>query len=186
MGRDKGTATLRGRPLVDYVLGCFSSLCDEVFISVGANRDLYEHWERAGMAKLIIDDSLDKGPVGALAAAAKRIREGEVAVSSGDSPFVRREFYEMLSEHARGFDGAVPVIGGRHEPLHAVYAASALAEWERCLREGRLRPIQAYERLNLRFVDEAECRAVDPELVSLVNLNTAEDLAAWEARAVSG
>ncbi|HLF06599.1 MAG TPA: molybdenum cofactor guanylyltransferase, partial [Thermoplasmata archaeon] len=72
--------------------------------------------------------------------------------------------------------------GGRHEPLHAVYSAQALPEWERCLGEGKLRPIQAYERLDIRLVSEEECRATDPDLLSLVNLNTPEELDSWERK----
>jgi molybdopterin-guanine dinucleotide biosynthesis protein A len=180
MGRDKGTALLHGRPLLDYVLGALTSICDEVYISVGANRALYENWEKEGLARLISDEVADRGPVGALAAASKRIREGMVAVSSGDSPFVRPEFYVMLGEKAQRHDAAVPLIGGRHEPLHAVYSARALGEFANRLSAGMLRPIEAYEALDVKFVTEEECRLVDPGLMSLVNLNTPADLERWE------
>jgi len=94
----------------------------------------------------------------------------------------RREFYGMLCEKAVGFDAAVPLVNERHEPLHTVYAARTFGEFKRCLGEGKRRPIDSYATLNLAFVSEEECRAVDPTLASSVNVNTPDELAEWDRR----
>jgi molybdopterin-guanine dinucleotide biosynthesis protein A len=84
--------------------------------------------------------------------------------------FVRRMF-ELLGDHA----AAVPVSGGFHHPLAAVYRSSVLGVVDELLAAERMRPAFLFDAVPTRRVSEAELREVDPELNTLKNLNRPED-----------
>jgi len=77
---------------------------------------------------------------------------------------------------------AVAVGGGVAHPLCAVYRATCAATIDRFVAENRFRATDLVEALNPVRVDEAELRAVDPELLALTNCNTPEAYAAALAR----
>jgi molybdopterin-guanine dinucleotide biosynthesis protein A len=66
-------------------------------------------------------------------------------------------------------------VAGRLEPLLAVYQAALAPAWGEALAEDpSLRQLLA--RFRARLLPEEALRAVDPDLRSLVNVNTPEDL----------
>jgi molybdopterin-guanine dinucleotide biosynthesis protein A len=69
-------------------------------------------------------------------------------------------------------------IGGRPQPLCAAYRRpDALAALDAMMAAGETRLRELLDRLLTHWVGEAELRALDPELASFFNLNTAEDYA---------
>lgn len=95
-------------------------------------------------------------------------------ISSCDVPFLSPQFIRRIVELLGDSDIAVPYVDDRHHPLAAVYRLHALPEIERLLAQNRFRPIFLFETLATRLITDQELRAVDPELKSLQNLNTAE------------
>ena len=76
------------------------------------------------------------------------------------------------------WDAVVPVVGGYEEPLHALYHGRCLPAIEARLARGERRVISFMPDVRTRTVDEAELRALDPELRSFTNANTPEE---WQA-----
>jgi molybdenum cofactor guanylyltransferase len=74
-----------------------------------------------------------------------------------------------------GHDIAVPVTEGFHHPLAAVYRRSVLPQVERLLAGDQLRPVYLFDAVRTRRVLGEELRGVDPELITLENLNRPED-----------
>jgi molybdopterin-guanine dinucleotide biosynthesis protein A len=72
-------------------------------------------------------------------------------------------------------DAAVPVIGGRFQPLCAAYRCRSAGAIARGLAAGERRLTVLVESLKIRRVDEAQLRGLDPELTSFTNINTPED-----------
>jgi molybdopterin-guanine dinucleotide biosynthesis protein A len=90
---------------------------------------------------------------------------------------------QLTASSAKGRGGAVPVVRGYQEPLHAVYKrTSALDAFETALSMGKRRPTDAYRGLDLVCVPEGVLKELDPRLDSFWNLNTPEDLAQAEMR----
>jgi molybdopterin-guanine dinucleotide biosynthesis protein A len=87
---------------------------------------------------------------------------------------------ELLGDH----DIAVVDIDGFPHPLSAVYRRTLLPHVEALLASDRLRPAFLFEAVRTRRVTPAEVAPVDPELLSLRNLNTPEDYR--EALALAG
>jgi molybdopterin-guanine dinucleotide biosynthesis protein A len=68
------------------------------------------------------------------------------------------------------------------QPLHAVYGKGCLEAMRRQIETDRLKIDRLYGAVRVRYVDEAEMRPYDPELLSFWNLNTLEELALARAR----
>ncbi|MER3456179.1 MAG: molybdenum cofactor guanylyltransferase, partial [candidate division GAL15 bacterium] len=78
-------------------------------------------------------------------------------------------------------DAAVPATDRLH-PLCAVYRREVADEAERILQAGGGSLQDLLARLRIRYVPEAVLRRWDPDLASLVNVNTPEEYAQAVAR----
>lgn len=94
------------------------------------------------------------------------------------SPTVVRRLCDLLDD----YDAVVPVVGGYRQTLTSVCRTSALPQLEAMLQAGERKTHRLFDRVKTRFVDEAEFRLIDPELLSVRTMNTSgEYLAALEA-----
>ena len=183
MGEEKGLAALGGKPLISYVARTLESIADEVVIAVAKGMS-GRYREALGDEYLIVEDErAGFGPLEGLVTALSAAGENTVIVSPCDTPFLKAELCESIVSIARKRDGAVPRIRGNFEPLHGVYTRiKCLAAFEEAIEEGRQRPVDAYDMLDLEYVDEDIVRVMDPRLESFWNLNNREDLELAEER----
>ena len=123
------------------------------------------------------DRRADRGPLEGLAAGLRALGDrAEVAYVTGcDVPLVRPEFVRRMAELHRGYEIAVPHVGGFDEPLAAVYRTSVLPRVEALLEADRLRPVFLFDEVSTRRVTAEELIGVDPDLESLANVNGPED-----------
>ena len=143
---------------------------------------------------LVADDPQGgKGPLLGIATglAALRGRADIAFVSSTDMPFLHpaftRRVLSVLS-HDEGTDVALPVARGFRQPLAAAYRVSLAAAAGRLVAEDRLRPAFLFDECAVEQLDDEALRkdpvlaALDPDLDSVVNLNTPADYQAARAR----
>jgi molybdopterin-guanine dinucleotide biosynthesis protein A len=132
------------------------------------------------------DEQEGRGPLEGLRAGLKALpATSEIAyVTSCDVPLLvpgfARHMIDLLGDH----DIAVMEIDGFPHPLSAVYRRNTLPHVEALLAHDRLRPVFLFEAVRTRRVQPAEMTAVDPDLLTLRNLNTREDY--LEALAIAG
>ncbi len=143
---------------------------------------------------LVADDPHEgKGPVQGIAAGLAALTgRAEVAfVSSTDLPFLHPAFIRRVLrvlEDSDGPDVCLPVARGYKQPLAAAYRVSLAGAAERLVIQDRLRPAFLFEECRVETLDDAELKrdpalaALDPDLDSLLNVNTPEDYAAARAR----
>jgi len=157
----------------------------------------------------IVDDPREgKGPVQGIAAglAALAGQAETVFVTSTDLPFLHPAFIRRVlrvldqpdggepeggQPDGGGPDGrpdvALPVARGYPQPLAAAYRAGLAGLAERLVKEDRLRPAFLFSECTTARLDDAALKtdpligALDPDLDSVVNINTPEDY--QEARA---
>ncbi len=176
MGRDKGLLKLGQMPMVLHALEEMSGTMDEIIVSVGVGRRSDYEPIFAGRARITEDSRDDLGPLEGIRAAVSSSNSDLVAVCPCDTPFVRAEIYKLLLEESRDSEGAVPIIRGFPEPLHAIYSRDAI---ERACTEvverGGFRVSEMFQYMDLRFIQETRIREVDRELSSFWNLNSPED-----------
>jgi len=143
---------------------------------------------------LVADDPREgKGPVQGIAAglAALGGRADAAFIASTDMPFLHpafiRRVLRLLSD-AEGTDVALPVARGFRQPLAAAYRVSLADTAERLVKEDRLRPAFLFGECAVEQLDEAALKqdpvlaALDPDLDSVVNVNTPADYQAARAR----
>jgi len=143
---------------------------------------------------LVADDPHEgRGPVQGIAAglAALTGRADVAFVSSTDMPFLHPAFIRRVLrvlEESEGTDVALPVARGYKQPLAAAYRVSLAGAAERLVKEDRLRPAFLFDECRVETLDDATLKqdpvlaALDPDLDSVLNVNTPADYAAARAR----
>ena len=104
-------------------------------------------------------------------------------VAACDLPFISPPLLRYMAGRRDGVDAVAPVIGGRPEPTHALYSRRCLPAMRARLEAGQLKAAGFLEDVAVRYLDEAELRRYDPELLSFFNINYPRDLA--RARALA-
>jgi molybdenum cofactor guanylyltransferase len=131
-----------------------------------------------------------KGPVQGIAAglAALRGRADVAFVCSTDMPFLHPAFVTRVLRALGDGDVALPVARGYRQPLAAAYRVSLADLAERLVAEERLRPAFLFDECAVAQLDDETLRkdpllrALDPDLDSVMNINTPADYEAARAR----
>ena len=134
--------------------------------------------ELPATVQVVHDRRPDRGPMEGLAAGLVALPAGVEAafVTTVDAPlltapFVRRMF-TLFAATSPEIEIVAPRIDGRVYPLTAVYRRSALPRIEQFLAADRLRVTDLLAAAPTRFLAADELRDIDPELISLRNVNT--------------
>ena len=176
MGRDKrmlpwGTdADGRPRTLLQSVVDTLAHVADDVIVVANDRPDV----ERA---RVVPDAIPGSGSLGGILSGIEAARHERVFVAAADMPFLNVALVRDLLGRLEGHDAVVPIVGGRPEPLHAVYGPAVATAARRQIARGQLKIALAFEGLDVVRVPEAELRALDPDLRSFRNVNTPEDYA---------
>ena len=123
------------------------------------------------------DEREGRGPLEGLRAGLKTLPNSvECAyVTSCDVPLLVPEFVRMMVDLLGDYDICVVEIDGFTHPLSAVYRRNTLPHVEALLTANRLRPAFLFDAVRTRRVQPTELFSVDPNLLTLRNLNTPED-----------
>lgn len=171
MGQDKALLPLAGRPLIAHVIDRLGPWAAELLLAVGPQA----RYTELGVP-IVVDELPDVGPIAGLHAGLKAMSAERALLVAGDMPLVVPEAARRLVEWAEGFDAVVPHVGGRYQPTFAVYGRSCRSAIERAVNSGRTALHGFLADVRLRTVFEAELRKLDPDLMSLRNMNTPADL----------
>lgn len=174
MGRDKALLPLPGtarETFVEHLLGVLQPLCSELVLVVRDKMQAALYSERTD-ARIVTDRVPGVGPLMGLYSGLSATRSLHALVSAVDMPFVRRELVAFLLSLAADDMLLVPMVDGVPQVLLAVYPRTVLPLMEDLLRVGRRDLRALLEVAAVRYIEEAQLRAVDPELRSFVNVNT--------------
>lgn len=168
MGQDKAALPLGDETLLARTVREVARLAQEVIV--------------VGEPHGIPDLYPGTGPLGGVVTGLGAVSGNRALVVACDQPFLRAEALRVLADVVAGYDAAVPLIGDRPEPLHAVYGRDVWAVAERRVRRGELRLRDLLSELTVRWVSEEELRAVDPDMTSVRSVNTPDEWDAARAR----
>lgn len=178
-GVEKPRLRVDGRPILDRQLAVLAPLCEEVVIVVGeADQGAFS----GSGARVIRDHRHGQGPLAGLEAALLDTAGDAVLVVAGDMPLLSSAALALVAGFAPAADAVVPRLGERVEPLHARYHRRVLPRVQAHLDRGARALHRLLAELTVAWLDEAALRAVDPDLASLENVNTRDDLARIETR----
>jgi molybdopterin-guanine dinucleotide biosynthesis protein A len=117
------------------------------------------------------------GPLAGIEAALSRAATPCIFVAGCDMPHLDRALITHLCSLAPGYDAVIPLTVKGWEPLHGVYAKTALPIISAALAAGTRKLQAVLATLKVRAVEEAELRAVSATaLQSFSNINTVNDL----------
>jgi molybdopterin-guanine dinucleotide biosynthesis protein A len=143
---------------------------------------------------IVVDDPREgKGPVQGIAVGLAALKgQAETAfVTSTDLPFLHPAFIRRVLRVLDAPDGpdvALPVARGYRQPLAAAYRTSLAELAERLVKEGRLRPAFLFAECTVSRLDDPTLladpvlAALDPDLDSVLNVNTPDDYQAARRR----
>src|SRR5205807_2237046 len=166
MGIDKATLLFDGVPLWLRVAQRLARAADPVRLAPGTPG-------RLGQLeyKEVADAMAGAGPLAGLLAGLRSSPHDLLAVVAVDMPHVSPEVMALLVAYHGDDDALVPRAERGLEPLHAVYARSALTGLEAALAARELSLQTALRRLRVREVGPEEWRDADPLGRFATNLN---------------
>ncbi len=172
MGQDKSRLPFGGTTLLTWVVRRVAQACAPVIVVARAASD----YPDCG-ARVISDRRPGEGPLAGLAAGLAAAETAYAAVVPCDLPFIEPALLQGLSALAPGWDVVVPVVGGRAQPLCAVYSRTIASIAEDMLRRADRAVHQLVTQPGVRAhqVLEDALTAWDPGLRTFVNINTPED-----------
>lgn len=177
MGEEKALLDAGGDPLVIRVARRLASVADPIMLAPGRIGRLGD----LGFPE-VADEVPEAGPLGAIAAGISASPHPTLAVAAVDMPDASPGVFALLSRLRLDEDAVVPITVTGPQPLHALYARSALPHLRAALASGRLRVGDALSALRVRMVTDAEWGVADPSGRFAINLNTPQDLHRWSAR----
>lgn len=171
MGRDKALIELDGSRLADRALAALDEVCAEVLVASGDGHRL----SALGRPQ-VADVQHDAGPLAGLVAGLEATAHPLVAVLAVDLPWASGAVLARLAADWTGEPAVVPEVGGRLQPLHAVWARAAAPALRVRLEAGERGVVAAAVALGARVVGREVWGAIDPEGAFARNVNRPEDL----------
>ena len=174
LGRNKGLAKLKGKPLIEYVIDNLKQVCSEILIS--SNTDQCEEFG----FKTIPDEFKAKGPMAGIHACLKASSNEHNFVVSVDTPFISPDFIRYMAEQINDNMIAAPWHGKDHyEPLSAYYNKQAAHIMEVFIQKGNYKLQDVFQALAFSAVKmNDKLPFYHPMLFH--NINTEDDLVAAE------
>jgi len=175
-GAPKGLLVHQGRSLLSRLLD-LTPLVEDVLL-VANDPEAYATYA----LRTVPDVVPDRGAPGGVHTALLYARTEWVLALGCDMPFVTPAVAEViLAERAGDLDIVAFEVGGRIEPLLAVYRADIAERWGRSLvAEPSFKTL--FQAFRSRLLAEDALRAVDPDMRAIVSINTPIDLGRFEIR----
>ena len=95
-----------------------------------------------------------------------------------DIPFIKKELIEILLDGVEpSIDIVIPETSKGVEPLCSIYSKRCFKPIEEQLEKKSLKIQRVFQKVRVKKISEDILRTIDPDLVSLSNINTPDDLA---------
>ena len=181
----KGLLKVGGERIIDRQLAVLRPLFAEILLAANDS----EPW--AGLGLRVVPDRAPSGSrttlgpiagIDAILAALSPTIDAVVCVA-GDMPFLQAPLLAHLRDVAPTGSALVPRISGRAEPLLARYSRAISPIVTDQIAAGRYALVDLLARLGagVTWIDEPQLRGLDPDLRSIVNVNTPADLRAYDS-----
>jgi molybdopterin-guanine dinucleotide biosynthesis protein A len=121
-GGDKALADLGGTPMIRQVADRLAPATDGLVVNCRRDQRAELSQALAGHdPRFALDPVPDEGPVAGLLTALRTVGARRALVVGCDMPFLDADLADRLLAGTRDADAAVPVVGGRVQPLGAAY-----------------------------------------------------------------
>jgi molybdopterin-guanine dinucleotide biosynthesis protein A len=180
MGTPKAALMFGNNTILERLIAELCKSFDDILIIAAPARSEafpIEHLLRTAPSsvRLLRDRSEYEGAAVALARGLAAAANDLAFACSCDVPLLRSAVARALYETLNGYDAVIPHLGGKPQPLCAVYRRKAAAEIEMKLVSGEHRLTRITDALKAHRPGDMELRRIDPDLRSFMNINTPED-----------
>lgn len=185
MGANKAELMLGGLTFLEQLVETLSAACEPIVI-VGRVAEPLKSKLSAQYRTLIFtqDERNDCGPLEGIRVGLKTLSADteHAFVTAVDAPLLKPEFITALLNRIGEHVAAIPIAGSRIYGMTAIYRTSLLDQIEQQIQSGNLRVKSLAEIPGVRMVDVAELQTIDPQLDSLLNVNTPDDYEGLQVR----
>ena len=171
-GQDKAFLKIDGRPVIEILVDRLKDLVDEIIIVTNSPQK-YKNFK----VSLAADEKPDKGPLMGIYSGLKFSSSKYNFIVACDMPFVKIPLIRHMIESIDNYDVIVPKIDGKFHPLFGIYSKECAPVIEEMLNQDVLKISDIFPKLKACFLSRQELEKFDKGLVSLMNVNTMEDLA---------
>jgi len=171
LGMDKALLKLDGKPLLERIVTTLTALSDDLVVVTSRKRSFARL-----AARVVTDIYPGKGSLGGIYTGLRAMRYKRGLVVACDMPLLNLNLLRYMILLSANFDVVIPSIGGKTEPLHAVYSKACIEPIASLLRRNELRIISFLSQVQVRYIEDHEVDIFDPEHLSFFNINTQDDL----------
>ena len=171
MGKNKAFIEINGKRIIDRTVSLFREIFDDVLLVTNTPLDYIEL-----KVKIVTDLVPGKGSLGGIYTGLFFSSSPKAFFVGCDMPFLDRRVIQYFLSLAQTADIVVQRTKDYWQPLHAIYSRTLLKPIERLLQQGELSIIKAYQGMRVREVTGEELKPFDPDLHTLSNINTPEEL----------
>jgi molybdopterin-guanine dinucleotide biosynthesis protein A len=179
MGQAKYQLQFHGETLVQRICRIVQPEVAEILIVAARDQEIPQS---GNQTKVLRDEIADAGPLAGISQALAFLQSSEnqpvaAFVTSCDVPLLKPEVIRLLRQHLTDQFEAIAVRDADFVyPLCAIYRTTAATTAAHLIASGERRAVALSENLRTCWVPLDTIRTVDPELESLMNLNTPADV----------
>ncbi len=169
-GQDKAFLEIAGRPLIELIIDKLRGLVKDIIV-VTNRPERYAAYP----VKLASDDMPGVGPLMGLYCGLKASSAKYNFVAACDMPFLNAGLVKYMIDNSDAYDALVPEIDNQLHPLCGLYSRDCLPVIEEMLKQDRRDVRSIFPKLKVRYLAKEELAKFDPDLLSLVNINTKDE-----------
>ena len=174
MGYSKSLLPFGDETMLQRVLRLLGPVVDPLVVVAAHNQELPE---LPSHVQVTYDEAPDQGPLQGICAGLGALQGlAEAAyITSCDVPLLVPAFVETLISALGNHEIVVPVDSRFHHPLAAVYRIDVLGRIKQLIASDQRRPMFLIEQSDTVRITVDQLKAVDPDLLTLQNINQPAD-----------
>lgn len=176
MGKEKAFLEIAGVPLIQRTIRALSPF----FLNLAVVTKDVEPFRFLDGVYRVQDAFTEQHALGGITTALTAFPGKDCFVFACDMPSLNPRLIRHMLEERSEYDVLAPQSDRGLEPLHAIYTGRCLDRIASCIREKKWN-LEAFVRMcRYRVVGPETVRALDPDGLSFVNVNTPEEFQKWE------
>lgn len=171
-GKNKALVRIGGKRILDRIYEVFTILFDKIIL-VTNDPLQYMEWD----FDIVTDIFPIRSSLTGIHTGLFYITTPYAFFVACDIPFIKKELIEILLDGVEpGIDIVIPESSKGVEPLCSVYSKRCFKPIEEQLEKKSLKIQRVFQKVRVKKISEDILRTIDPDLVSLSNINTPDDL----------
>ena len=171
-GADKAFLEIDDEPIIKRQLRCLKRIFKEIIIVTNSVKE-YKHLRGV---RVVSDVLPDRGPLGGIYSGLLASKSSHNFIAACDMPFLSFALIKYIVASSDAYDIIIPKIKKKFHPLFGVYSKNCIPAIEEALKRDRLKVAGIFSKVKVRFLSQREIKGFDKNMLSLLNINTPDEL----------